>query len=187
MWPIYVFMMAIFIVESAFYTVGVLASEEPRGGSFWGTFLIPAYLFPRMLSGLVIEKVTNRYGEKKTAFISGLIGGIVLFLASFANNAEVLVGAVFVAGVALSGALPAVMAAVANYVTRLKSFGGDMIGLKNSAMSFSYIIDPIVAGWIGLYVGNIRAIGIIGLRLSGDQYAQHHDSSTQAAHATACA
>jgi MFS family permease len=164
-WPLYLFIFTFFIIESTFLTVGVLFSEEMMAKSFWGNFIIPAYLLPALFTGMIIDKTTHRFGKKKTAFFAGLCAGILLFISSLTTLPEFFVLTVFCSSLFSSIALPALLSAFQDYMGRLHSHQADIIGIQNSAGSLAYIIGPIFAGGIALFLGNKQTFGVIGILL----------------------
>ena len=166
MWPIFIFILAFFILEATFFSIGILAAEELRLTSFWGSFLIPAYMLPNLFTGLLVQKLGAQIGKKRVAFISGGVGGLLLFIATqLTFSPLLLVVTIFVSACFSSIAYPAILAVTQDYVTRLGKLGGEMVGLQNAAGSIGYIIGPVLAGWAGMEFGNMTAIGWIGLLL----------------------
>lgn len=163
-WPIFLFILVLFILEATFFSIGILASEELRQTSIWGSFLIPAYMLPNLFTGFFVQRLGVKIGKKRLAFLSGGIGGGLLFVATlFAASPPLLIAILFVSACFSSLAYPAILAVIQDYITRLGNFGGEMVGLQNAAGSIGYIIGPMLAGWVGMTLGNLPAIGVIGL------------------------
>jgi MFS family permease len=167
-WPIFLFMFTLFVLEATFFSVGVLASEDLRQISQWGTFLIPAYTLPNLFTGFFIQKLGISLGKKRLAFGCGAVGGVLLFVATLLESHPLLlILTIFTSAIFSSVSYPAILAATQDYVTRLGEFGGEMVGLQNASSSLGYVIGPILAGWAGMQFGNIHAVGLIGLLLLG--------------------
>jgi MFS family permease len=164
-WTIYALMFMLYLLESTFFTVGVLLSEEMTRTSVWGYGLIAAYLLPALLTGLAVERITLRFGKKRTAFFCGLVGGIFLTLTYRISEPGVLVFSILVSSMFTSLSLPALLGTIQDYVERLDKYGGDMVGLQNSAGSLAYIIGPVVASAIAISVGNRQTLGVMGVLL----------------------
>jgi len=165
-WPIFLFTLVLYVLEATFFSVGILASEELRQTSFWGTFLIPAYVIPSLFTGFLVEKLSINLGKKRLAFIAGAVGGVLLFLTVFLTAVPAfLVLVILLSSVFTSIAYPAILASTQDYVTRLGEFGGEMVGLQNAAASIGYIIGPLLAGWMAMEFGNIEAIAGAGILL----------------------
>src|SRR6185369_1322655 len=90
-WPLYLFILSIFILEATFMSVGILATEHLRQESFWGSFLIAAYVLPSLFTGLLVQKLGIKLGKKRVAFVSGAIGGLLIFIATFRPSPPLLV------------------------------------------------------------------------------------------------
>ena len=163
LWPLYIFVLSIFILEASMMSIGVLATEDLRQQSFIGGMFLAAHALPNLFTGLLVQKLGLRFGKKRLAFTCGSIGGVLLFTATLMPTPPLLVGMVFIAACFTSITYPAVQAAIQDYTTRLGLYGGEMIGINNSSGSLGYIIGPVLAGALGLSFGSVRAIGIIGL------------------------
>ena len=165
-WPIFLFTLVLYVLEATFFSVGILASEELRQTSFWGTMLIPAYVLPSLFTGFFVQKLGITVGKKRVAFVAGAFGGLLLFLAMFMTAVpELLVLTIFLSSIFSSISYPAILAVTQDYVTRLGEFGGEMVGLQNAAASIGYIVGPLFAGFIGMQFGNIEAVSAVGLVL----------------------
>lgn len=167
LWPMFIFLLVIFMLEATMMSVGVLATEELRDQSWWGGLFIAIYMLPNLFTGFVVEKLGFRFGKKRVAFVSGIIGGCLLFVATRMSSPELLVGVSFLAACFTSLSLPSAMGAIQNYVTRLGVFGGEMIGMSNAAGSIGYIIGPLLAGSIALLIGELATVGVMALVLAG--------------------
>jgi MFS family permease len=161
-WPLYSFIFALFVLESSFLTIGVLLAEDMMTVSYWGKLLIVAYLLPTLFTGLIVEKVTLNFGKKKTAFWSGVLSGALLSLSVFVHQPVFFVGLILISSLFSSLAMPAILGAIQDYVTRLETSRGELVGLQNSAGSLAYILGPILAGAIATAVGNKTTLAVVG-------------------------
>lgn len=161
LWPMYLFVLAIFILEATMMSVGVLATEELRQGNFWGGMLLAAYTLPNIFTGFLVHKLGIQLGKKRLAFTCGVIGGCCLSLATFITSPTLVVLMTFVAACFLSLTYPSMRASLQDYTTRLGVFGGEMIGIGSSSASLGYIIGPLLAGGVSLLIGNIPTIGLM--------------------------
>ena len=152
-WPLWTFNLVITLVDAAFWTVGIIFSEQMRGTHPAGGLIITAYMFPPIFMGFLLPKITARLGKKKTAFISALFAATFVLLFGLASNVYLLIFLVFSGSVLLSIANPALYAAYEDYVSRLGKFNNDMIGLEQTASSVGYVIGPLLAGAIAATAG----------------------------------
>lgn len=152
-WPLWVFNFVITLVDAAFWTVGIIFSEQMRGIHPAGGLIITAYMFPPIFMGFFLPKITANIGKKKTAFISALFAAVFVLLFGLASDVYLLILLVFSGSVFLSIANPALYAVYEDYVSRLGKFNNDMIGLEQTASSVGYVIGPLLAGGIAATAG----------------------------------
>lgn len=167
-YPIYFFTFILYLLESTYYTVGILLSEELVEITILGSLFLVVYILPNIFSGFMVAFFNKNLGKKKTAFISGISGGIILFFTFFldltAESPEFLI-MIFVASFFTSLALPSINSAIQDYVNRLDENGADLIGLQNTASSLAYIIGPTLAGFTSLFLGNKNTFVVMGVVL----------------------
>ena len=84
--PILILTLLIFVSDSFFWTIGPLLAEETLGlGELGGLFLV-VYLLPPLLLGWFVGGVTKKFGKKKTALYSFLLGSACISVLSFVEN-----------------------------------------------------------------------------------------------------
>lgn len=147
-WPLWFFSVSIMIVDSAFWSIGILYAErlrqiEPIGGLF-----IVAFMLPQVLMGLLIGKLLPPTKKKEIAFLMGILTGIMLIVLWFVNSIINILTVVFLASIFYAVANTEILAVYEDYVARIDSFKNDLIGLERTGESFAYIIGPIGAGFI---------------------------------------
>lgn len=161
-WPLYLFIMAIHLLDSAFWTVGTVLSESLKDVSVFAQFLIPAYMLPSVFLGLLAGRAAKPFGKKRAAFLAGIAGGVLFTISGFVADVPLFVLVVFSASMVLSLAWPEINATIEDYVSRLGRFGNDIIGLQSSSISISYIIGPVASGFVASVFGNQRMFSVIG-------------------------
>lgn len=164
-WPVYVFLFLISCIDSAFWTVGTLISEDLRQASALGSFFLPAYSFPAIFIWLMISLFPST-GKKRLAFITGSLGGLILATVGLSSNLFLILSSVFLASCFLSISYPEIEAVFEDYVTRLGHSGTSMVGLQATAISSSYIIGPILAGSIAQFYGNRAVFSVLGIAVA---------------------
>lgn len=164
-WPLYVFIFMLNILDAAFWTVGTVLSEDLKDVSSSAGFLLSAYMLPGLFLGFFAGKAARPFGKKRAAFISGILGGAFFAISGFITSVPLFVFVVFLASMALSLAWPEMSATIEDYIARLGAFGNDVIGLESSAVSISYIIGPILSGFVASIFGNQQTFSIIGFML----------------------
>jgi|GEM_PF-383001 len=161
-WPIYLFLFSMILVDSAFWTVGTLASEELRQSHVIGGYLIPISSLPALFMAVVVGKLAQPFGKKRAAFLSGLFGGATLFAIILSDNIWYVMGIVLLSSIFQAIARPEIYAVLEDYVARLGKNGNDLVGLQNSAASAAYVAGPIISGFLADRFGNLHALGVIG-------------------------
>ncbi len=163
LWPIYIFNLMAVLVMSGFWSVGTLLAEELGEQSSLGMLFFAAWTFPPLLFSALAGPVTARFRKKKTAFVAGLISGMLLVPFIWTRSIPVVVILTFLSSVSYSIGYPGYDAAVQEYVKKLGAVGNDLIGLQSSSASFAYILGPIIAGALASWLGNQAALGVLGL------------------------
>ena len=152
-WPLYLFLLGLTLLDSSFWTMGALLSEELRDQSFLGNFVITAYIFPSVFMALIARQIARPWGKKKTAFVTAAIGTLILALGGLFVSGSSFVLVILAASFFLSISFPEMYAVFEDFVARLNHNGNDMVGLEGSATSLGYVIGPILAGFLSTYIG----------------------------------
>lgn len=166
-WPVYIFFLALVILDTSFWTVGPLISEEIVEHSWLGALLLPAYTLPSLLTPFIIQKISPKVSKKRIAFVSAIIGSAIMgggaFILGEGNpllTIVVLVGALFI-----SIDYPEIEAVFEDYISRIDGYENDLVGLRSSASSIAYIIGPILAGFTADILGYGRTMGLFAIIL----------------------
>jgi len=161
-WPIYLFFTIIVIIDSCFWSVGTLLSEQLKAQHPWGGFLLTIHMLPPLFIGFLIPLAAKPVGKKRAAFISALISGVFLTIAGFTTNIPLFLGFILISSIASSISFPEIYAVFEDYIARLGDHKVDMIGLQGSASSLAYVIGPIVSGALATFFGNQFTFSIMG-------------------------
>lgn len=159
-WPLFLFTLILGLIDSAFWSVGTLLSEDLKNQNFWGGFLLPAYMLPSLILAFIAGRAAKSFGKKRAAFWSGIFGGILLFVAYLSTNPALIVLIVFLSSIFLSLANVEMTATFEDYVGRVGIFVNDVIGLQSSSVSLAYIIGPVMAGSLAFF-GGYRFVFIV--------------------------
>lgn len=165
-WILWFYSFVIVLVDSLFWSIGILYAEELKLKHSFGELFILAYMLPSTIMGFLLPVLAERLGKKKTAFIAGGLGGIMLFIFAFVNNIYLLIGTIFLSSILMAIAYPAMAAIFEDYIKRLGLFGNDMIGLQQTAGSLAYMIGPVVFGAIAAVVGTHKSFAFAGMLLT---------------------
>lgn len=144
-WPMYLFYFAFIVMESAFWTVGPLLSEEIRQNYPWSGFLLTAYILPSLFVPYLVRYIGPHVSKKRVAFWSALLGALVLAGGAFGlGPSPLLVICIFLSSVFFSLDYPEIEAVFEDYLSRIDAYSNDLIGLQSTATSLAYIIGPIL-------------------------------------------
>jgi MFS family permease len=159
-WPIYLFLLTMTLVDSAFWTLGALLTERLRHLSWFGSLLIPAYILPFLFMSLLAPWLAKPWGKKRIAFATAFIGSLLLMGGGILTQGLAFIPVVFVSSLFLSISYPEIYAVFEDYVGKLNEFGNDMVGLESSAISLGYIFGPVLGGVLAAWLGIQGAIVI---------------------------
>jgi len=159
-WHLYFYLFSVMMLDTAFWTVGILLAEQLKQTNFLGNFLIPAYVFPSMFMSLLAGKLARKHSKKKIAFLSSLIGASMLLFGLLFIKSSLLILVIFLSSFFITLSFPETYAVFEDYVARLKDFGHDMVGLESSAISLAYIVGPILAGLLATFLSLQNTIAV---------------------------
>jgi MFS transporter, Spinster family, sphingosine-1-phosphate transporter len=160
--PVLCLTLFLFTVEGFFWTLGPLYAEEIGLASFGGLFL-SAYSLPTLLLCWFIGSLTKRAGKKRTAFLSLLIGSLILSTFIWWHGPVEIIVLVFVASCFLSVAMPATSGVYADYIARTPAVEGEIQGIEDMAFNVGYIIGPLLSGLLADIYDIPTAFSLLGL------------------------
>ncbi|HYD35680.1 MAG TPA: MFS transporter [Vitreimonas sp.] len=163
LWPIYLFVLTLSVLDSVYWTVGALLSEhmaDPYKG-----VLLTLNALPALFVSYFIQKAFVNYSKKRTAFLLALAGSCCLFFVGFVTHPVLLLSLIFISSCFTVSAWPLILATYEDYVARSDEYGNDLIGFENSAISLSYILGPIFASTTASLVGEQQTFSIVALLL----------------------
>jgi MFS family permease len=166
LWPILLFMFCLLLLDATFWTVGAILVNEMSATYRFAGLLYVVYLLPTMIFPPVGLYLSKRFGKKRTAFISGIAGGIVIALSFLAPTYPTFLVFIGISSILLSAGFPEIHGAIEDYCERLGTHANALVGLTNSMGSLAYIIGPILAGAIAVKVGTQHTFAIIGVILA---------------------
>lgn len=165
LWPLWSFGLMMYLIESFFWTIGIVYAESLKDTSELAGFIISLHILPTVLIGLLMSRIKIKSGKKKLSLITGLLAGIILF--GFGWTRDVYEILWIVVGYSIFSAISfnLLWATYEDYVSREDRYENDLIGLEQSASSLAYVIGPIVAGGITELVGEKMTMSYAGLGL----------------------
>lgn len=169
LWPLLLFTLLYFFIESAFFSIGPIYGEQLKGIHPWGGLFVSLYSVPGLFVGFLLSILSKPFGKKRLSFIGGIIAGLGFIAMGFTQSIPVILFLTFMAAIGMCVWQPALDAVFQDYVGRAKSFGNDLIGLTAMAGSLSYIVGPIVNGLLSEYIGEQNVFvfwGVVALLYS---------------------
>jgi MFS family permease len=166
-WPVYIFFFSFVLLESAFWTIGPLLSEEIRTNHSLSGFLLSAYILPSLFIPLLTHLLSNYFSKKRMAFLSATVGAVILTIGTWMlGPSPWLIVVVLTSATFFAIDYPAIEAVFEDYISRIDEYGNDLIGLQGTATSLSYIIGPALAGSLASWYGTSATLGLFALFLA---------------------
>jgi MFS family permease len=162
-WPIFIFTATIQTVDAAFWSIGVLLSEQFRQASTEGGLFMVLYGVAGVLVGAVAGKVFKPTGKKHMAFLMGTAAGISAILIGMTNNIYLVLVEVALIAVFYNVAVILISAVFEDYVARLGTFSNDMVGISLITNNVAYLSGPIILGAIAQGAGLQRTFIYLGI------------------------
>jgi len=162
-YPVLILTLALNILDAFFWTLGPLIAEELKSLQGLNGLFMVAYSLPVLLVGWVIGSLTKKFGKKKTAFFSFLLGSLVLVSFNFVSSSYLMITVILLSSIAYSMSWPAVNGAYADYIAEAPQVGKDIEGVVDLFTNLGYIIGPIMAGILADLLSNQAAFSVFGL------------------------
>ncbi len=160
--PILIMTFYYHIIDAFFWTLIPLYVESINSRQFGGIFLA-AYSLPALIAGWFVGYLANKYGKKKTAYVSLLIGSLILSGFLFVDDPILLIAIVFFASFFIKMTHPVMNSSVTDYVNDAPEVEVEIEGLEDFSTNIGYIIGPIAAGLLADLFGMQSAFGILGI------------------------
>lgn len=165
-WPVMLFIFILTAFDATMWSIGAILSENFIKQELpIGEALFIAYLLPSMFMGYAAMNVSRFWGKKRTAFIFGILGGLIYIVSGFMPTALSFVVVIFLAAMCTAIVWPEIKAVVEDYVERLGVQGNLMVSLENSTTSLAYVFGSIFAGYIATVVGEQQTFSVMGILL----------------------
>jgi MFS family permease len=161
--PVLIVSFMLNIIDAIYWTIGPLLSESMTFlGDLGGLFMM-VYIFPPLIVGWFVGRVTARLGKKRTAFISMFIGSVFLVLFFIFDTPVLLVLLSFLSSFCTSFTSPAIAGAYADYINENPQLEKEISAMHDSFVNIGYIIGPVIAGFSGQYLGYINTFALLGV------------------------
>lgn len=161
-WPLLVFLALFYFFDSAVFSVGPLFTEHLKEQSAWGGLFVSLYGIPGIFMGFFINWLSKPFGKKKVAFVSGILTGLTVLLMGF-QSVTIILLAMFFTSLWLSILSPEMTAIFEDFVDRGDIVANDLISMVAITGSFSYVVGPILNGFLNDMLGEVRVFQVWGV------------------------
>jgi hypothetical protein len=165
-WPLVIFSISLQLVEAFFWSIGIIYADKLGHINPVGGYFVVAYIAPGILFSYLAGKLNTPVGKKRTSLILGFLAGAFLSTLFLIENIYLTLIVVIIAAVFNSLAYPFLYAVFEDYISRLGNFANDYMGIEQAATSVSYIIGPILGGFLATILGEPTAFSLAGAGLA---------------------
>lgn len=148
------------VIDVFFWTIGPLFSEN---FGIWGSLFLFSYQLPPLLVGWFVGGVAKRFGKKRTAIVSFLIGSLIYCTFWFISNIWLIIGLNFLAAFFLSFSWPAISGACADYESESPSLAREIETIQDYFTNLGCVIGPIFAGILSDNLGHVNTFSALGV------------------------
>lgn len=146
--PLLIFAMTRTTLEAITWTVTpVIDRVAPELESLGGVILAVNFI-PSLIAITFAYRLTDRFGKKKTAIYSFIIGALILTLLGFSSGVMEYLFISFASSFFLSISYAATAGAYADYLKESKTYDNEIMSSSDMAMNLGYIIGPIIGGFL---------------------------------------
>lgn len=163
LFPVLVFNITIFVYDAVFWTIGPIFSQAFPHFKDFGGFFMTAYTLPVLIVYWWVNPIVKKFGKKRTAYISFLLGSLFLIPICFIKEPLIIITLVFISSFLGSVAWPAIDGAYADYITESSHYEKEIESLTDFTCNIGYIIGPIFAGVMADLVGNQNVFAILAI------------------------
>lgn len=162
-WPIYLFLLSMFILDAAFWTVGILLGVELSETTALGKFVMLAYSWPGVVVALFAGRLAHYFDKTKAALIAGVAGSLLLFVGLGLFPAEAIFFVILISSTLFALVWPEIFATLEDFTLKYSEYRSEVVGIGDSASNLGYVIGPILAGILSTRVGNAQALMLISM------------------------
>jgi MFS family permease len=165
-WPLVACIIMLYMMDAAFWTIGILLSQSLKDTLPLGGLLITAYVLPSLLVAGLIYPLSKPWGKKRIGIVATAVAGIIYSSLFLVPSSIVLIGVVFTAALFHAIAIPELLSAFEDYIDRLDHLGNIMISIESFAASIGYILGPLIAGALALAFTFPQTLSLMGLLMT---------------------
>jgi len=151
------------IFDSFFWTLGPLIAENFKELHPFNGLFLTAYTLPPLFMGWFVGNITKKFGKKRTAIISFLIGSFILSFFMFLHTPILILSDVLIAAFFVGFTAPAISGAYADYISESSQVEKEIEALSDFFINLGYVVGPIAAGYLADRVGNAQTFSVLGM------------------------
>lgn len=162
LFPVLVVTLMASVVDGFYWTIGPLFAETlTHLGPLAGLFMV-SYSLPPLLIGWSVGSITRRYGNKRTAIVTLLLGSATLGIVGFLEGQFLLIAVNFISSFFMSISQPAIAGAYADYISEAKKISTEIETMEDMFNNMGWVIGPVAAGIIADLFGYHIAFAFLG-------------------------
>ncbi len=161
-WPAVSLVFLFGLLDASFWTIGAVLSEKLYATFELAYLIIPAYIFPAMLSNLALMKLAITSYKEKLGALFLILGASSAVIFGLQEPGPTLLLFSFGIGFFNSLAFNLAEATFSDLAERIGVHKQHMIGLSSSIYSLAFVIGPILAGALAFKFHEQLAFSIIG-------------------------
>lgn len=165
-WPVVLISLLINIIDSTFWTTGVIWTIKLTTLNPLGSLLIPFYQGTTVLVGLWVARWEIYHGKKKMALRFLVLCGLSLIALMFSDSILWVLLVVLISSGFLSVTIPLVEGIYSDFIARLGGERKHMVGLNGAVANIGYIIWPPVAGFLSSKLGEKMTFVWVGILIA---------------------
>lgn len=161
-WPILLVSYLLGIIDAAFWTTGVVLSDNLARDNWVGGLFLSAYMLPEIFIGFVVVRLGIYKGKKKMAEKFLFVSGLLMAGMGMVNSIVAMVGLSLLIGGTTAVAWPLVNAVYSDILTRMGKEQKHLMGMSSSMVNLSFITGPVLAGLIANKMGEKMTMMFVG-------------------------
>lgn len=133
-------------IDAVIWTVTpIIETILPQLSELGGVILAVNFL-PSFIAYGMTTKLTRMFGKKRVGTFAFILGSLVLSILGIVTSVPIYIMVSFISAFFISIAYAALGGAYADYINESKSYDNEIIGTRDMATNFGYIIGPIIGG-----------------------------------------
>ncbi|HVX93151.1 MAG TPA: MFS transporter [Candidatus Dojkabacteria bacterium] len=163
--PVLIIIAFLNVIDAFFWTIGPLFIANTKGFSDYGGAFLSIYSISSLFSGFLVGKMVRKYGQKRSAFISLMMGAPFILLIGIIPNPLFILIAEFIGGSVISFAWPSIDGACADYLEESSFYSKEINSITDFAANFGYVVGPILAGVTAQVFGTQMSFASLGIAM----------------------